>query len=300
MIDPMTPDTPTLDLLVIGGLTVDRFADGSSEPGGSVLHIARAAASRGMRIGIVTAAGPEAEAGVGLDELRRHAARVETSRDATTVTFRHLEAPSGRRLWLEQRGGTVAFDADATGRIETRAILYAPVADEVPADALGVSRPGGERGAILQGWLRTADASDEVQPRLLSALSDSQVEALRGLDLLVASREDLLAEADDPSRQLQALRRAFGPGPSLFVTDGVDGAWVDAAASSGLAPARHLAVPWRVDDAPTVGSGDIFAAFMLMSGRDPSMSLERRTLDAMRVVAEVLEQRKEREMAGGG
>ena len=68
----MTSVSPSgaLDLVVVGGLTVDRFSDGSAAPGGAVLHIARALAARGVRVGIVTTAGPEPEALAGLAELR--------------------------------------------------------------------------------------------------------------------------------------------------------------------------------------------------------------------------------------
>lgn len=289
----MTFDMPALDLLVVGGLTIDRFPDGSSAPGGSVLHIARAAATRALRIGVATAVGPEPEAQAGLQELRRLTALIESSRGAATATFRHLEEPAGRRLWLERRGGAVELGADADDRIETQAILYGPIAEEVPPDALTGWESGPQRGAILQGWLRTTDQHDEVQPRPLSALSDALVEALGGFDLLVASREDLLAEARDPSHQLRSMRRVFGPGPTLVVTDGVDGVWVDAGQSAAASEPWHLPVPWRVEEVPTVGSGDIFAAFMLpMPDGDYSADrLTRQAEAAMRVVAEVLEER---------
>lgn len=289
----MTFDMPALDLLVVGGLTIDRFPDGSSAPGGSVLHIARAAATRALRIGVATAAGPEPEAQAGLKELRRLTAPVERSRGAATATFRHLEAPAGRRLWLERRGAMVALGADADNRTGTRAILYAPIAEEVPTEALMGGAPAIQRGAILQGWLRTTDQHDEVHPRPLSALSHALVEALGGFDLLVASREDLLAEARDPSHQLRSMRRVFGPGPALVVTDGIDGVWVDAGQSAFASKPRHLPVPWRVEEVPTVGSGDIFAAFMLpMPDGDYSPDrLTQKAGAAMRVVAEVLEER---------
>src|SRR5688572_17348215 len=99
----MTPDSPPLDLVVLGGLTIDRFADGSSSPGGSVLHIARAAAPRGLRVGIVTHAGPEPEARAGLEELHHLATIVESSPQPATTSFRHQETPEGRQLWLGLR-----------------------------------------------------------------------------------------------------------------------------------------------------------------------------------------------------
>ena len=105
----MTSASPSrgLDLVVVGGLTVDRFTDGSSAAGGAVLHIARALAARGLRVGIVTTAGPEAEAQAGLAELHDLAVSVEASTSPASITFGHAETAAGRELVLERRGGQV-------------------------------------------------------------------------------------------------------------------------------------------------------------------------------------------------
>jgi sugar/nucleoside kinase (ribokinase family) len=291
----MTPDSPPLDLVVLGGLTIDRFADGSSGPGGSVLHIARAAAPRGMRVGIVTNAGSEPEARAGLDELHRAAAIVESSPQPATTSFRHGETAEGRQLWLGRRGESLGSAADARERIDTRAVLFAPVAGEVPAEALAAWDVSWVRGAILQGWLRTTDEGEEVRPLPLSAMGTAVARALRGFDLLVASREDLLAEGTDPQGQLRSMRRTFGHRPILVVSDGPNGAWFGLDPSVADGEPWHLPVPWRVDDVPTVGSGDVLAAFMLVGEwhRPPDRAFVRRqATHAMRVVAEMLEQRR--------
>ena len=46
-------------LLIVGGLTVDRFADGSRAPGGSVLHSGVAAIAERAELTILTVAGDE-------------------------------------------------------------------------------------------------------------------------------------------------------------------------------------------------------------------------------------------------
>jgi sugar/nucleoside kinase (ribokinase family) len=289
----MTSESPLLDLLVIGGMTIDQFADGSAAAGGTVMHAARAAASRGLRIGIVTATGTEPEALAGLSELRGLAPLVESRRHAWTTTFRHREGPTGRRLWLDHLGGSVELDATARDRVVARAVLCAPVAGEVTIDALAAWPDISTRAATLQGWLRTTDEGVEVRPLPLSAMSRQFIEALSRFDLLVASREDLLAEAEAPPDQLSALRRAFGERPTMVVTDGADGLWLDmppAGSFPGLR--RHVAVPWRVEGASTVGAGDILAAFLTMSCRETASSSHRWVLDAMRVVAEILDERK--------
>jgi sugar/nucleoside kinase (ribokinase family) len=270
------------DLLAIGGLTVDRFADGSSAPGGPVLHIARAAAPRGVRVRVMTVAGPEPEARAAVDELSGLTASIDEA--DTTATFIHRDSPEGRQLRLERSGGPISIADLDPG--EARAILVAPIADEVATDDIARLDASSTRGAILQGFLRSFAPDGEVRPLPLSALAPDLVAVLGQFDLLVASREDLLAEATESSDQLVALRRRFGPRPELVVTDGVRGAWNER---------EHLAVPRRVDGVGSVGAGDIFAAFMLAGGWAPPASaafLRQRTELAMSVVVEVLEARR--------
>jgi sugar/nucleoside kinase (ribokinase family) len=287
------PPSDALDLLVIGGLTIDRLADGSSAPGGSVMHVARAAAPRGMRVGVITAAGHEPEANAGLDELLRVCQSVDATRDQRTTTFRHRELAEGRRLWLERRGGRVDVGEAERDRIRAHAILFAPVAGEVTTDALGVWDETLDRGAILQGWLRTTDEGAEVEPVRLSTLPGPLREALARLDLIVASREDLRAEAPTPLEQLTHLRMAFGRAPVLVVTDSADGLWLDhPGVRPYLAWRDHLAVPRRVDGAPTVGAGDVLAAYLMTHIRNPPQGWRAHAESAMRIVAEVLEERK--------
>ena len=272
------------DLLVIGGLTIDRFADGSSAPGGSVLHIARAAAQRGIRAAVITVAGAEHDARAGMQKLRSLAASVESTPAKTTATFMHRESSEGRRLWLE-RGGAQIRLAKAHLLEAPRAILLAPVADEVATEEIAHIPTGPIRGAILQGFLRSTGPDGEVRQLPLSGLAPGLVAALCRFDLLVASREDLAGEAAEPPDQLAALRRAMGPHPALVVTDGVNGAWIED---------QHLPSPRVVEGVSSVGAGDIFAACML-AGPWPRPTaagfLRERVQAAMLAVAEILEQR---------
>jgi sugar/nucleoside kinase (ribokinase family) len=280
---------PALDLLVVGGVTIDRFADGSSAPGGTAVHVARSAAPRGMRLGVVTSAGPEPEAQRGLAELRGRAAFLESTTHAASPTFRHRETRSGRRLWLERMGGPVSLASTDGQTIATRAVLYAPIASEIEVEALDVWDGAMPRAGILQGWLRTTQEGIEVGPLPLSSLDPAVVDALARFDLLVASREDLVADAAKPDDQLTALRATFGPRPALIVTNATHGLWIDLEGSR-----RHVAAPWVVRDAPTVGAGDILAAFLIMPDADPLADWFARAEKAMRVVAEDLEDRKRR------
>jgi sugar/nucleoside kinase (ribokinase family) len=271
------------DLLVIGALTIDRFTDGSSSPGGSVMHITRAAAARGMRVAVITVAGPEPQAQSGLDELRALAARVELTAADATATFIHRDSADGRQLWLERRGGSIRLPD--LGRERPQAILLAPIADEVAHEDLARLGTGPTRAAILQGYLRSVAADGEVRPLPLSALDPRLVAAVSQFDLLMASREDLLGEGTEPSGQLASLRRVVGPRPALVVTDGMRGVWTEG---------EHLPAPRVVAGVPSVGAGDIFAAFMLAEPWPrpvPIGFLLQRAESAMLLVAELLEER---------
>lgn len=290
----MTPDSPGLDLLVVGALTIDRFADGTAAAGGSVLHISRAAAPRGLRLGVVTAAGPEPEAVAALAELRELAALVDSSQQPATTSFRHRDTPEGRRLWLGRRGDPVRPSSETRDEVKANALLFAPIAGEVPGEVLGWG-VGRARGAILQGWLRSLEEGEEVDPLPLAAMPRAVIEALGALELLVASREDLLAEGADPRGQLRALRHAVGPGPTLVVTDGADGAWIDVPTPTRVADPIHVAVPRRVEGVSSVGAGDVLTAFILTGdwpGPVTTSFLVSRTRLAMAVVIDVLEERR--------
>jgi sugar/nucleoside kinase (ribokinase family) len=281
----MTSASPSggLDLVVVGGLTVDRFADGSSAPGGAVLHVTRALAGRGTRVGIVTTAGPEREAQAGLAELRALAGGVEVSSSAASITFGHAETAAGRELVLARRGGTVPLTFDT----QAGAVLFAPISDEIPASALAAGR-GAVRGAVLQGWLRGTAEGEPVGSRPVAAVDATLRGALGALDLVIGSSEDLRADGAAPLGQLQALRATLGGGPLLVVTDGSHGLWLD----DGSGP-RHLPAAHRVDDVSTIGAGDMFAAFMLLAlAASAGTSPEAAAQSATQQVAEVLLSRR--------
>ena len=286
----MTADPPLDDLLVVGGLTIDRFEDGLA-PGGSVLHATRAAARAGLRTAVVTTAGTEPTAGEGIAELTRLATSAEIQPATETIRFRHRETAAGRRLWLECAGGQIDLADEAVDRRRIRAVLFAPVVAEVEAPMLGFWSSLGRRGAILQGWLRRSGEGGQVEQIAPDTLDDELVAAVGRLDVLIASREDLVAAAEAPAAQLRALRARVGAGPILIVTDGPEGVWI----GDGPAAPRHLPAPWRVEGVPMVGAGDAFGA-LFVAGLDPTArapaDLDGTAERAMRGVAEMLEARR--------
>ena len=258
------PQPIDLDLLVVGGLTVDRFADGRSLPGGSVLHAVRALRATSARVGVVTLAGDEPAARDGLRELRDTAAAVHVQRAAQSIGFEHTETPAGSRLVFDRSAGTLRLPPAMQPAVPA-AVLFAPVADELDPDLGGRLFPGARRGAILQGWLRNLRQGRLVTPRQVSALPHPLSDTLATFDLLVASHEDLGAVAPTPSGQLAAFRLHIGAGPVLVVTEGAAGAWVDLTPTQTDRSERwHMSVGRVVAGVNAVGAGDALAAAFLI------------------------------------
>ncbi len=249
---PLTP----LDLLVVGGLTVDRLPDGSSVAGGSVLHASRAAARAGHRVGVVASVGPEPEAAGALAELRATGFVVAQPADRS-IAFEHRSAGGGRQLRFLGSGGALR---SPPAPVAARLVLFAPVAGELGPDLGGQRDAAERRAAILQGWLRRLAVGEVVTPLPLSRLDPARRRVLADMDVLIASREDLVAEGDEPGSQLDALRAAFGPRAVLVVTDATNDAWFDAAGERWQVPVRR-----RVEGS-SVGAGDMFAALLLAPG----------------------------------
>ncbi len=287
------PPMTGLDLLLVGGLTIDRLPDGSLAAGGSVLHAARATAGADWRVGAVLSVGNEPQAREAVREIRELVAVVQVDAVERSIGFEHAEGPTGRQLRFTGSGRRLEC---APLAIRPSFVLYLPVADELAVDLAGQSYPGARCGAVLQGWLRRLEAGRSVRPLPLRSLPAALVEQLRGFELLLASREDLAADGADPPTQLHAMRARFGSHPTLIVTDGIDGAWLDAGGLTRSEPAWRVAVARRIDGVSTIGAGDVFAAGMMVglpAAPASHAELSRQVKTAMALVATMLEGRRE-------
>jgi sugar/nucleoside kinase (ribokinase family) len=280
------------DLLVVGGMTVDRLPDGSATAGGSVVHGGGAAARMGARVAAVTLAGSEPEVTFALRGLRGGLERVEVQRVQRSIGFEHRVDGERRILrFLGSAGLPIRLDgAPAAG-----AILYAPVAGEIEAAGLTRARGGALRAAILQGWLRRLVPGELVSGLALAELDPDLVAALAQMDLVVASREDLLADAERPHEQLDALRSVLGPRPVLVLTDATAGAWFDHT-GNGTSERWRVPVDHVVEGVPVVGAGDIFAAALALrwprGGAATRDGITRAARAAAETVARELERRR--------
>jgi sugar/nucleoside kinase (ribokinase family) len=251
------------ELLIVGGLTVDRFADGRRAPGGSVLHAGLAAHAEGATITTLTVAGDEPEAREGLDRLARLGRLIHQPSGSTTA-FRHEEA-DGRRVLVYETAGTTV-DPAPVDRLEPPDVaLLAPIADELPGPVLVRLR---ERlrprltVLLIQGWLRRLEVGAAIRPVALDEVDPALWQAFGRADALVVSTEDLAEAPTDPFAQAARLRARIGPLPLLVVTLGDRGYLLDDPAADRVS----ASIPRRVvPGVPAVGAGDTFGAALAVA-----------------------------------
>jgi sugar/nucleoside kinase (ribokinase family) len=283
------------ELLIVGGLTIDHFVDGTVAPGGSVLHSGLAAAADGGSLTLLTVAGDEPAARDGLARLASLGELVHQPAGSTTA-YRHEERDGARVLVLEAR--TEPIVARGLGRLPRPEVaLVAPIADEVPAGLVErlIEEVAAQRTVMLiQGWLRRLVVGDEVHPLPLDALTDEQQRVMAQADAIVVSSEDLTEAPGDPFRQAAELREHVGPGPIVVVTLGTEGYLLDDPATDRVIASMPRRV---VTGVSAVGAGDTFGAALALNvarGAEPRAAAD---LATDRVIA-MLEAR--RSAAGDG
>jgi len=285
----LTDHSEVTELLVVGGLTIDHFTDGTAAPGGTVIHAGYAVAGEADGQATLTVAGDEAEAADGLVRLESFGPVVRQEA-SSTITYRHWERDGRRVLTFES--GTAAIGAESVERSpRPRVALVAPIGDELPAstvDRLRTVLKPQLTVLLIQGWLRrlvpgqdvTALPLDEVSPELWRVFSQA--------DAIVLSTEDLAGPPTDPFHQAADLRRRLGPRPVLVVTLGTEGYVLDDPALDRVIASVPRAV---VEGVPTVGAGDTFgAALALHMGRGEDASAAARA--ATERVISVFESRR--------
>lgn len=260
------------DLLIVGGLAIDRLADRSTVAGGSVMHGARAAAASGRRVATITVAGPEPEADAAIVELETLGPCMRTSVPAS-IRYAIDDEGSRRRLVFLGGGAELVVSASDVAGINPRAVLLGPIAGELSAEAVRACGTVPVRVAALQGWLRRLSPGDEVRALPLAALDDELSKALGELDALVVSDEDLAANGSDPLQQVDMLRAHLGARPLLVITAGAAGAWLDDSVIGG----HEVPAARRLQGLSMLGAGDAVAALLAIGlgmGLDPLAATE--------------------------
>ena len=242
-LDVMEP----VDYLVIGHVAHDLAPEGA-RLGGTAAYSALTARALGMRVGIVTASGPETS----LAPL--NGIPVVPIESPKSTTFENIYTEHGRIQYL--RAQATRIDLNSVPQPWRRApiIHLGPIASEVEA-----TLPEGFSPTLLgltpQGWMRQWNAEGRVSP---AEWSNAEI-ALARANAVVISREDVNGDEElieHMSHQTRVLAVTEGPAGAVLYWNG---------------DRRRFRAPEVTEVDPT-GAGDIFAAaffIRLLNTHDP-------------------------------
>lgn len=236
-----------VDYLIIGHIAHDLTPTGP-RLGGTAAYSALTARALGMRVGVVTASGPETS----LDAL--HDVLVVSAPSPHSTTFENIYSESGRRQVLHQHAVPLSLDSVPGAWRRTAIIHLGPVAQEVDAVLPGSFSPS-LLGLTPQGWMRAWNESGRVR----RADWESAEQALGQAGAVVVSIEDV--GGNEEQIEFMAAHTRV-----LAVTE--------AAAGSRLywhGDQRRFRAP-EMYETDATGAGDIFAAaffIRLLTTQDP-------------------------------
>jgi sugar/nucleoside kinase (ribokinase family) len=267
-----------VDYLVIGHVAHDLTPEGP-RLGGTVAYSALTARSLGLRVGIVTASGPETS----LDSLKD--IRVVSHESPQSTTFENIYTKHGRIQYLRAQATRIDLSQVPESWRRAPIIHLGPIANEVDSVLPNGFSPT-LFGVTPQGWMRQWDAQGRVSP---AQWQDAEP-ALKQAGAVVLSREDVGGD-DELIESMAQLTRV------LAVTESAAGCvlyW--------HGDRRRFRAP-DVKEVDATGAGDVFAAAFfvrLLNTRDPweaarfatliaSHSVTRRGLEGIPTAREVEE-----------
>lgn len=254
-----------VDYLVIGHVAHDLTPDGP-RVGGTVAYSALTARALGMKVGIVTAVGPETS----LHVLKDIPIVSQTSPRSTT--YENIYTQHGRVQYLRAQAERIDFRQVPESWRSASIIHLGPIADEMDS-VLPTAFSPTLLGLTPQGWMRQWDEENRVSMKIW----DNAEPALTGAHAVVISREDV--NGDDELIEHIAHQTRI-----LAVTEGVAGCvlyW--------NGDRRRFNAP-KVHEVDATGAGDVFAAAFfvrLLKTRDPWEAARFATLLASRSVTRV-------------
>jgi sugar/nucleoside kinase (ribokinase family) len=236
-----------VDYLVIGHVAHDLTLKGP-RVGGTVAYAALTARALGMRVGIVTAVGPETP----LDVLKEIPVISQKSHQSTT--YENIYTEQGRVQYLRAQAERIDFGSVPESWRRASIIHLGPIANEMDSIL-----PEGFTPKLLgltpQGWMRQWDMENRVSAREWEHAEP----ALAKANAVVISREDV--DGNDELIEHMAHQTRV-----LAVTEGMAGCvlyW--------NGDRRRFRAP-QVDEVDATGAGDVFAAaffIRLLNTRDP-------------------------------
>jgi len=236
-----------VDYLVIGHVAHDLTPEGP-RLGGTVAYSALTARALGLRVGILTASGPETS----LDPLNE--IRLISHESPQSTTFENIYTEHGRIQYLRAQASRIDLHQVPQLWRQAPIIHLGPIANEVDSVLPSDFSPS-LFGITPQGWMRQWDSEGRVSP----ALWPDAESALKQAGAVVLSREDV--GGDD-----ELIESMAGHTRVLAVTESAAGCvlyW--------HGDRRRFRAP-DVKEVDATGAGDVFAAAFfvrLLHTRDP-------------------------------
>ena len=254
-----------VDYLVVGHVAHDLTPDGW-RLGGTVAYSALTARAVGMKVGIVTASGPETtlEALQGISVISLDSPR--------STTFENIYTAHGRVQYLRAQATQLNLDAIPASWRSAAILHLGPIAAEMDS-ALPKGISPSLLGITPQGWMRAWNQEGLVSP----AKWKNSEAILRKAGAVVMSREDV--QGDDELIEHMAHQTQI-----LVVTEASEGCVLH-----WHGDRRRFRAP-EVQEVDATGAGDVFAAAFfvrLLKTRDPWESARFATLIATRSVTRV-------------
>jgi sugar/nucleoside kinase (ribokinase family) len=253
-----------VDYLVIGHVAHD-LAPGGPRLGGTPAYSALTARALGLRVGVVTAVGPETSLAP-LDGIP-----VVCLESPNSTTFENIYTDHGRVQYLRGQATRIDFNRVPQAWRRASIIHLGPIANEMDTILPDDFSPA-LLGLTPQGWMRKWDAESRVSPAAWQ-----NADALSRAHAVIISREDVGGDEE----VIEAMAHQT---PVLAVTEDSSGAvlfW--------NGDRRRFHAP-DVPEVDATGAGDIFAAAFfvrLFTTHDPWEATRFATLIAAHSVTRV-------------
>lgn len=231
----LNPQKP-IDYLLIGHITADLQADGSSKLGGTASYSGLTAQALGHEVGILSSFGDDADLSP-IENLQ-----ISNAEPKQTTSFRNIYTPEGREQYCFKHASNLQAKQVPEAWKSPKVIHFGPVANEVDPDLFDAF-PNSLRYATPQGMLRAFADDGKV---FFRDLENKEV-ILPKLDAVVLSVEDLQNDESLIAEYASLCKL-------LVITENKDGARVYFKGER-----RHFSAPSKISVDET-GAGDIFAA----------------------------------------
>lgn len=251
-----------VDYLVIGHVAHD-LTPGGWQLGGTAAYAALTARALGLKVGVVTACGPE----TALDALQ--GISVVSLDSPRSTTFENIYTEHGRVQYLRARAARLHYDMVPEHWRKAPILHLGPIANEMDSILPEGFSPA-LFGVTPQGWMRQWDADRRVSR---AAWKNSEP-VLRSAGAVVLSREDV--GGDDELIEHMAHQTQL-----LAVTEAAEGCVLHWHGD------RRRFRAAEVPEVDATGAGDVFAAaffIRLWRTRDPWEAARFATLVASRSV----------------